>query len=327
MHAPRSLTVVIVSYRRDEDIVHTLDDLAAQATAAPFDVLLVLQAYPAGVAERLARDYGARLRLRILSFDQGLGVHGARNAALEHVDADVVAFLDDDVRVPPTWVDALLPCYDDPRLGGVGGYVWHANCRSFVGRCVRPLLGMSGRRYRVDWGGFHTMPWSSHPATDQPADWLSGCNMSYRTRVLREVGGFDVAYGNYGYDDVDIGVRVRQAGWRLVSSRTLAVRHYPSPRNRVSLPELMREEEARRVLLARRAIGDAPLWRLRFLARFALHLVATTLHGASRGHPGLARHAIAGARAGLRRFGEGAPHPEPTWPASPSTTAACAGAA
>ena len=38
----------------------------------------------------LGAEFGGRLRLRIFAFEQGLGVHGARNAALERVTAPIV---------------------------------------------------------------------------------------------------------------------------------------------------------------------------------------------------------------------------------------------
>jgi GT2 family glycosyltransferase len=127
--------------------------------------------------------------------------------------------------------------------------------------------------------------------------------MSFRRRALEQVGGFDEAYGAYGYDDVDIGVRIRAAGWRLISTRRLAVTHTPSPINRASLPTLVRDEEARRVRLVRRAIGHRRGWRARYLTRFAYHLVALTLQGIARGHPALALSAVSGARRGLAQYG------------------------
>ena len=171
-------------------------------------------------------------------------------------------------------------------------------------RLLRPVLGLSARRYRIDWGGFHAIPWASHPERDQDADWLSGCNMSFRRSVLEAVGGFDEGYGLYGYDDVDIGLRVRQAGWRLVSTRRLTIAHYPSPVNRDSLPELVREEEARRVRFVRRAIGDRPGWRARYLVRFSWHLLALALQGISRKCPSLPLQAVRGARQGLALYGQ-----------------------
>lgn len=294
-----AVSVVVISYRRHEELMLCLADLAAQETRRPFEVVLVLQAYPPGVAEGIRREFGGALRLRVLEFDHGLGVHGARNAALECAAAPIVAFLDDDVRVPPHWVDALVPFYDDPRVGGVGGYVSHPGCRRLSARLLRPVLGLSSRRYRIDWGGFHTMPWSSHPGRDQPADWLSGCNMSFRRAALERAGGFDEAYGSYGFDDVDIGLRVRRAGWMLVSSPRLAVAHFPSTINRPPLPDLVREEEARRVRVVRKAIGHLPGWRLRYLSRLGLHLVALLVQGIARGCPRVVLSAVAGARRGL----------------------------
>jgi GT2 family glycosyltransferase len=299
---PPQLSIAIVSYRRHEELLLCLGDLARQETRFAFEVVLILQAYPHGVADRIEREFGGRLRLRVFSFANGLGVHGARNAALARVDSPIVAFMDDDVRLATDWVETLIPYYDDPSVGGVGGFVRHPGHRRFAARFVRPVLGMSSRRYRIDWGGFHTLPFSSHPPHDQTADWLSGCNMSFRREALAQAGEFDEAYGNYGYDDVDMGIRVRAAGWRLLSSPRLAVDHLPSALNRPSLPDLVREEEARRVLAVRKAIGHAPGWRARYLLRLSLHLVATLVQGLSRGCPRLVLSAAAGARRGLARY-------------------------
>jgi GT2 family glycosyltransferase len=212
---------------------------------------------------------------------------------------EIVAFLDDDVRVPCDWVDTLASYYADQTVGGVGGFVQHPGNRRLATRILRPMLGLSAHRYRIDWGGFHAIPWASHPETDQDADWLSGCNMSFRRVALEDVRGFDEGYGDYGYDDVDVGLRIRRAGWRLISTRRLSVRHYPSGVNRASLPDLVQAEEARRVWFVRRAIGHRRAWRLRYLARFGVHLIAVTLQGVARGCPTLPLRAVSGARRGL----------------------------
>jgi len=293
------VSVIIVSYRRHEEIAHCLDDLAAQVGTVRFEVVLLLQAYPSGVPEMLAERFSPAFPLSVFHADEGLGVHGARNATLTRSSGEIIAFLDDDVRVPSDWVETLASYYVDQSLGGVGGFVENPGNRRLVTRVLRPMLGLSSRRYRIDWGGFHIIPWSSHPDRDQDADWLSGGNMSYRRVALEDVRGFDEGYGGYGYDDVDVALRIRRAGWRLVSTRRLAVRHCPSEINRESLPDLVQAEEARRVRFVRRAIGHRRAWRLRYLARFGFHLIAVTLQGVARGYPSLPLRAVSGARRGL----------------------------
>jgi GT2 family glycosyltransferase len=299
----RRVTIVVVSYGRADEIRLCLRDLVAQRTSVPFEVVLMLQAYPAGMPEALAAEFSPSLSVSVYHSDTGLGVHGARNAALERANGEIVAFLDDDVRVPQDWLDALVSHYDDASVGGVGGFVRHPGSQRLSTRILRPLLGLSSQRYRIDWGGFHVIPWASHPAKDQNADWLSGCNMSFRREALDSVRGFDEGYGAYGYDDVDIGLRVRRAGWRLISTRGLTVAHHPSAINRASLPELVRAEETRRVRFVRRAIGHQPAWRARYIARLSWHLVALACQGIARGCPTLPLHAIRGAYTGLRLFG------------------------
>ena len=295
-------SIIIVSYRRHAEISRCLRDLAQQVTTVPFEVVLMLQAYPGGASEELATVFSHLFPLSVFHSERGLGVHAARNAALARSSGEIVAFLDDDVRVPPDWVETLISYYADPSVGGVGGFVQHPGNRRLATRLLRPLLGLSARRYRIDWGGFHAIPWSSHPSRDQEADWLSGCNMSFRRVALERVHGFDEGYGPYGYDDVDVGLRIRRAGWRLVSTRRLAITHTPSEVNRASLPDLVRDEEARRVRFVRRAIGHRPAWRLRYLARFGVHLVALSLQGMVRRCPTLPLRAVSGARRGLALY-------------------------
>ena len=302
MARPR-VSIVVVSYRRHDEIRACLRDLDAQETTVPFEVVLVLQSYPDEVPEQIVAEFSGTLGLSAYHSERGLGVHGARNAAIARSAGDIISFLDDDVRVPRGWLDALVSYYDDPAVGGVGGFVRHPGSRRLSTRLLRPVLGLSASRYRIDWGGFHAIPWASHPEQDQDADWLSGCNMSFRREALDQVGGFDEGYGLYGYDDVDIGLRVRQAGWRLVSTRRLTVSHHPSAVNRAALPELVRDEETRRVRFVRRAIGDRRAWRLRYLVRFSWHLVALSLQGVARKAPSLPLQAVRGARRGLALYG------------------------
>src|SRR5215213_11987275 len=90
--APPALSIALISYRRADELVLCLEDLAAQRTSVPFEVVLVLQAYPQGVAADIERRFGHRLTLRIQEFATGLGVHGARNMAMKYIAAPIVAF-------------------------------------------------------------------------------------------------------------------------------------------------------------------------------------------------------------------------------------------
>jgi glycosyltransferase involved in cell wall biosynthesis len=148
------ISIVIVSDSRADEIERCLADLAAQHTTVTFEVLLLLQAYPRDATDRLVKTFSHAFPLHVFHATQSLGVHVARNAALARTSADIIAFLDDDVRVPTDWVESLAPYYEDSSVGGVGGFVRHPGSQRVITRVLRPVLGLSSRRYRIDWGAF-----------------------------------------------------------------------------------------------------------------------------------------------------------------------------
>ncbi len=274
------LSVIVPSYKRHEPLELCLEDLCAQEAAdgASFEVVLVLQAYSAGAVERITRRFGDRLHLQIADFPEGLGTSRARNTGLEMARGDIVAFLDDDVRLPKRWVVEMIGFYDDPTLGGVGGFVDHPGHYNPARNTMYRLLGLTSNRYKIDWGGFNLGP-ANHPRDDQPAAWLSGGNMSFRREAIQSVGGFDEALGSFWHEDVDVTHRVAKSGWMIISSRKLAIEHYPSTINRPPLHAQVRERERSRVLFVWKAIGDEPLWRARYVARLVLHAMAMSVVG------------------------------------------------
>lgn len=275
------LSVIVASYKRAEALALCLEDLASQETTRQFEVVLVLQAYAAGTADELRNRFAGRLNLQVAEFDDGLGTSRARNTGLAMAQGDNVAFLDDDVRLPRHWVNTMIGFFDDPAIGGVGGYVDHPGHYTIARKAVYRALGLTSNRYKIDWGGFNVGP-ATHPANDQPAEWLSGGNMAFRRHAIQAVGGFDEALGSFWHEDVDVAHRVRRSGWKMISSARVAVDHYPSAINRPPLHSQMRERERSRVLFVWKAIGDHPLWRARYGARLLLHAGAMLVIGIAK---------------------------------------------
>lgn len=296
-----TLSIVVASFRRHEALELCLADLAAQRDAPPFEVILVLQDYPADAPRRIGDRFGQILDLRVAEYADGLGTSRARNAGIAMSRGTIVAFLDDDVRLPSSWARELMPFYGDPTVGGVGGLVDHPGHYSLPRRALYRALGVTSDRYRIDWGGFNVGP-ARHSEKDQAAEWLSGGNMSFRREALAAVGGFDESIGSFWHEDVDLTHRVAKSGWRILSSRRVAVDHFPSTVNRPALHAQMRERERSRVLFVWRAIGNQPLWRARYVTRLFLHAAAMGVIGLAKADLRIPANVLRGGFEGLREL-------------------------
>ena len=198
---------VLLTFRRPDDLRSTLEILGRQST--PLDTLLVVDNDADPVVRTVVEATDVGTPVTYLGIPDNPGPAGGLHAGVEEVltratDNDWVVFFDDDD--PPQRADALeelravideLSATTD-RLGGVG--LW--------GAILRP----SGRLRAIGGDG---------PGT---VDYLPGGAMShYRVAALRAADGHDPDMF-FGFDDLDLGLSIRRAGWELHASG-LARRH------------------------------------------------------------------------------------------------------
>jgi GT2 family glycosyltransferase len=184
MHA----TVVIPTRERPRYLAVALRSVRAQAD----DVLVVVDG-PDPASEAVAREHGAR----VVVHDATLGLNAARNTAIGHSDAELIAFVDDDVEVRPGWLEALLrAAADEPEVDVFTGPVFA----------------------RFEDHPFRTCGREGPPVTfldlgpvdvDAPHAW--GANLAIRRGAFDRVGLFDPGRELYG-DEQEWQDRLRASG-------------------------------------------------------------------------------------------------------------------
>lgn len=123
------------------------------------------------------------------------GLSSARNTAMINAEGEIVAYIDDDAYPDPQWLRYLAHAYQTTSHAGIGGPNIAPDNDGPIATCVAHSPG----------GPVHVL------VTDEIAEHIPGCNMSFRRDVLLEVGGFDPVYRTAG-DDVDICWRIQLTG-------------------------------------------------------------------------------------------------------------------
>ena len=215
------ISVVICAYtdRRWGDIVAAVASIRAQ-TRPPARTILVVDHHP----PLLERARVAFPDLQVVPNLGRRGLSGARNIGVAHAIGDVVAFLDDDARAEPDWLERLAAGYSSPSVVGVGGAatpVWPGQRPRWLPPEFDWVVGCS----------FVGLPDASTPVRN-----LIGANMSFRREVFGSVGGFTDGIGRVGSrplgcEETELGIRLRQSRpeGRLVYEPAAVVRHRVTP--------------------------------------------------------------------------------------------------
>ena len=110
------VSVVVPTYGRPEYLEEALRSVADQ-TYEPLELIVVDDHSPepaAPVVEGLNLDVPT---VRCLRHEENRGANAARNTGIREVDGEFIAFLDDDDRWLPTYLDRAIGAFEDPDVG------------------------------------------------------------------------------------------------------------------------------------------------------------------------------------------------------------------
>ncbi len=164
----------------------------------------------------------AGLPVRLLRQENNMGQSAARNLAAAQAQGELLAFIDNDCLAHPGWLRNLVPYFDEPNVGIVGGRVIAPPPAGRVGafEAVRSPLDMGAVGGPV--------------GPDQIVAYLPTCNLMARRDLLLAQEGFasDMRLG----EDVDFIWRALRTGVRACYAPSGQVTHY----HRVRLGALLR---------------------------------------------------------------------------------------
>ena len=221
------VSAIVVSYNTRDDLLRGLEALLAQ-TGVSLDVIVVDNASTDGSVDAVR---GRHPEVRLIVNTANLGFSRANNLGLRAARGPHVLVVNSDCEVRPGAVGtlcAILEARPDvaivgPRTVGTDG----APQVSF-GPSLTPLAEWrQGQLVRGVKAGDAAALRRARALADheQEPDWVSASCFLARREALDAVGGFDESFFLYE-EDVDLCLRVRRAGWRVVYTPTAEVVHH-----------------------------------------------------------------------------------------------------
>lgn len=210
------VSVIVVCWNSEDVIGCCLEQLFAQ-DYNNFEIILVDDGSQDTTVEVAEEALGSG-RLTIVRGILNRGCPHARNLGLLHAKGEIIAFIDSDGFAAPSWLSQIVAAFQDATVGGVASTV-------FMEANPLVLNGAGGTANRQGWAADLSMniPYQRAKLVTE-ALYPMGCGMAVRRSAVDRVGLFDDRMLNY-YDDVDYGIRLWRAGYRVVVARDAWIDH------------------------------------------------------------------------------------------------------
>ena len=166
-------------------------------------------------------------QVRILRNKKNDGFAGGYNWAMQQIDAEIAVLLNSDVEVTPGWIEPIVDMFNqNPLLAAVQPKILDHNKKDhfeYAGACGGWIdnYGYPFSRGRI----FDTIEKDQHQY-DDPVKifWASGAAMFIRTKIFKEMGGFDPFFFAH-QEEIDLCWRMQLSGYEIMSCPQSVVYH------------------------------------------------------------------------------------------------------
>lgn len=201
--SPNESSLIIPAYRDHTELATCLAAVA-RLDPPPGEVIIVVDGNNQPVMDR-ARGYG----FKTIMLTGAPGVAAARNAGAHAATGRLLLFTDSDIEVPVSFVAQAVRIFADaPEFAAaIGSYDDQPSAPGMISS-YRNLL-------------HHFTHQTAH--TDAQTFW-GGCGAIVRD-AFDSAGGFDERYHKPSVEDIELGYRLKQKGWRIRLDPTWQVKH------------------------------------------------------------------------------------------------------
>jgi GT2 family glycosyltransferase len=173
--------------------------------------------------EKIQRD----ARVRLLTYDeQPFNYPRTNNRAVAQSDAPIICFLNDDVEViTRDWLQKLVARVQLDGVGAVGPMLYYPTDAIQHAGVILGIGGVAGHQFvnrpRGNDGYY------GRALLEQDLSCVTAACMVMRRDVFDSIGGFDEKFA-IAFNDVDLCLRIRQKGWRIVWTPAAEMYHHES---------------------------------------------------------------------------------------------------
>ena len=221
-----TVSIIILTWNSEREIGACLASLEQGLRAFPSEVIVIdngSQDQTCTVVQK------TRPLANLVCNAENRGVAPARNQGIHLAQGEYVLILDDDTVVQAGALDCLIRYMEDrpevglcgPKLTDTDGKL-QLSCRRFptlVDKLARRLPAILGQKVTRE---TEMADWNHR--TIREVDYVIGACQVIRRRALQEVGLYDERIF-YGPEDIDLCLRLQQAGWRVVYNPEAVIVH------------------------------------------------------------------------------------------------------
>lgn len=250
------LSIIIVSYNVKDHILSCLASIFENQVKWPLEVTVVDNNSQDGTVDAIREGFR---NVTLMENDENLGFASANNQGLQRAAGEYILFLNPDTKVLPGTIDKSVAFLENnPEVGAIGCRISNPDgtlqysCKSYPSLwnyfCESTFL------YKLfpknHWIGKFYMTSFDH-AEVKEVDVVSGAYLLTRSKLLKEIGGWDETFFIYS-EETDLCYRIKKAGKKICFVPDCQIIHWGGRSTSQSPLRMFKQDHRSRYLFMRK---------------------------------------------------------------------------
>lgn len=240
-------SVVIPTYNRLPILKKCIDALESQVYQYNYEVVIIDDGSDDGTIEWIELLESEHV---VLYKQDHQGAAIARNRGIEEAKYETIIFIDSDLVVTPSFLDSHAAAL--------------SNARNSMGHDRQFTYGAV-----INTSNFEAPTKEPYKLTDYSAAFFATGNVAIARHWLLDVGKFDTRFQQYGWEDLELGVRLKNAGLSLIKCPLAVGYHWHPAFTLEQLPQLI-DQEIQRGRMGVLFYQLHPTWNVRMMIQLTL---------------------------------------------------------
>lgn len=164
--------------------------------------------------------------IRVIRWEGTFNFSAINNFGIAEMKGDYCILLNNDIEIlTPSWIEEMLMFVQRPDVGAAGMMLYYPDNTVQHAGVILGIGGIAGHSHKYFKRG--SFGYMSRMAIAQDLSAVTAACMMVKSAVLREVGGLDESLA-VAFNDVDLCLKIRKAGYLIVFTPFAEAYHYES---------------------------------------------------------------------------------------------------
>ncbi len=222
------VSIIIPTRDHGQDVDLCLRSLFACSTYTNLEIILLDNGSRDAESLRIFDQWARREpdRVKVVAYDVPFNFSTINNYAVAQSSGEYLLFLNNDTEIiTADWIEAMIEQAQRPAIGAVGAKLLYPDDTVQHAGVIVGLGGVAGHSHKYfgadEPGYFYTLQTVNNFSA------VTGACFMIRRGVFEEVGGFDEGLA-IAFNDVDLCLRIRAAGYRNIYLPHVVLYHHES---------------------------------------------------------------------------------------------------